>query len=157
MLLSYLSLKIVETTFCGLGAVLLGGVFFRLIDALSRQRKLVAIMTMALQNECSYNSEHGRNEKSHFQTYWLEEALGNLDFYNQCEDIAKKCLKLLELSKNANLAQLEHRKMRSFHIQEKMVSVVSDINEILPKLKKRTHCLGYIFWITKANILRMLM
>ena len=156
MLLSYLSLKILETTFCGLGGVLIGGAFFRLIDALSRQRKLVAIMTMALQNECVYNSRHRGNNQNHFQTYWLEEALGNLDFYNQCESIAKKCLELLELSQNANLSQWEHRKLGPSHLQEKMVAVVSDINKILPQLKKRTHCLGYIFWIIKANSLRML-
>ena len=156
MLLSYLFLKILETTFCGIGGLLLGGVFFRLVDALNRQRKLVAIMTMALKNECIYNSAHKRGKQSPFQTYWLEEALSNLDFYNQCENIVKKCLELLELSKNANLAQLEHRKMIPSHIQEKMAIVVSDINKIFPLLKKRTHCLGYIFWIIKANSLRLL-
>ena len=128
-----------------LGAAILAGLFFKLIESIRKQRELIAIL-IALKNECDYNSRHRGDETSPFQNYWLKRALSILEFHEQCPEIAKKTLEISELINDANAGQLNRRKMFPSNIQERLIIVEDEIDTILPSLKKRTDFFRYILW-----------
>lgn len=126
-------------------ASIFSGLFFKAMDSLDRQRKLCALL-IALQNECKFNSIHRGNKQSPFQYHWLAEILQNLDFYEQCKDIAEVSLEAFELSKDANNGQLDRRKLAPSSVQGMMRNIADGVNKELPQLNKRTKLRGYVWW-----------
>lgn len=126
-------------------AAVLSGILFLLIDNLNKQSELAALL-IALENECKYNTIHRGFSKNPFQLYWLEKILANLSFHDQCKEIDKKGLNVLELAKEANLDQLGCRKMVTSNIQDEMSDLFFKVKKILPEIKRRTTVSGYIYW-----------
>ncbi len=126
------------------------GAFFRLLDLVYKQRELLALL-YAFQNECKYNIVKRGNSKVPFQLSWLVSISRNLNFYEQCPDIATISLDAYELAKDMNTGFSTRTyengvKLVIRTIQDMFEEIELKIEDALPMLKKRTSILGYLCW-----------
>ncbi len=136
-------------------AAVLTGSFFRRLDTIKEQRKLIAILR-ALKNEFDYNSIHRGNEQSPFQNYWLKQALSMPEFYELCKPILQDSLEISELINDANIEQLGRRKRDNgtslvpSDVQDLMKDASSKIDQLLPNLKRHTNFFGFYLLFLRA-------
>ena len=121
------------------------------VNFFRRQRELVSIM-IALRNECEYNAIYRGDIKDPFQIDWLNKALNLLEFHEQFPRAVSQGLKILELSKDANMGELGRRKMESgvkmeiSCIQSLFKEFIVEIDKALSDLHDRSTLMRYIRW-----------
>lgn len=149
-------MTIINEIIAGSIAVILSGLFFRLISALNKQQKLAALL-IALNNECLYNSRYRGDSQNIFQTYWLKKVLSNFQFYIQCESLSHSCLDLFELAKETNLNQIGRRKHENGvslvigDVQDKFIDTMVILKQEIPRIQQRTTAIGYLRYYMNKN------
>lgn len=105
------------------------------------QKELVALIK-TLRTECQGNSRH----RISIQTYWLEKALLNISFHEQCKDLSDIAAQTLQFAIDNNNGTLKRHNMEPADVQELMIDISEKIDKILPTLQARTSLLGYLWW-----------
>ena len=125
-------------------ASLVGGLFF-MFENINRQKLFVATLK-SLKKECEFNRVHRGSDSSPFQTTFLEKALLLIELHDQCPEIADKASSLFELCKDANLGQLQRRKLIPRDIQDQMKEVAQLISASIKALEQRCSLWRHISW-----------